>query len=326
MNVPDTKRIRDTRRRLNELFEPHGLLAIRMSALFEAGRKELTSAVATVKNEVAEKVSSQWAETQERLERMGTILADLVHLRLEALARDFEHKARHRELVSFPLAAFMEPPNPIECGTQYSGEPVYFVNGIWTDQEKATSAANELSQHLQRPVSLIYNPSVVNPPEFRTGTPGINSDLLEAAYDTIWPLLSCTLPPKQLTALGRGSVQANSTTRRITSLLYHANKRLSIVSHSQGCIIVRNACFALFLLGRGQWISEQLAWVATGLPLEPNEVWPQPTRYTSLVDDNDPVGRILRFNDLGNIQTSLILFHHGFVDHYIKAIEPEMLW
>ncbi len=250
----------------------------------------------------------------------------MIHLRLEALAKGFEPKNRHRELASFPLISFMEPPKLIECCTRFSGEPVYFVNGIWTGEKKARAAATALGRHLQRRISLIYNPSIVNRLEFSGGTPAIRTDLLGAAYDTIWPLLTCTVPPKQLAALGQGSVQANVTAREITHLLFHANRHVSIVSHSQGCIIVRNACFALFLLGKEKWVREQVAWVATGLPLDVNEVWPLPNRYTSLVDENDPVAKIWRFNDLNNIGTALIRFHHSFVGHYIKRIDPAVLW
>ncbi len=327
MHSPNTKIPKDIRHSLTELFDPRGLLGAKMTELFGAARREVNAAFLTVKSGVTDRISREWTETQQRLERMGYILDHMIHLRLEALAKDFEPKNPHKQLASFPLISFMEPPKFIECCKRFSGEPVYFVNGIWTSEKKARAAATELGRHLRRRICVVYNPSIVNRLESRTsGAPAIRTDILGAAYDTVWPLLTCTVPPRQLAALGQGSVQANVAARQITHLLFHANKPVSIVSHSQGCIIVRNACFALFLLGKEKWVQEQLAWVATGLPLDINEVWPRPNRYTSLVDENDPVAKIWRFNDLSNIGTALIRFHHSFVGHYIQRIDPDDLW
>ena len=225
------------------------------------------------------------------------------------------------------MSAFMQPPHPITTGKRYSGEPVYYVNGMWRDKIKATAAAEALAKHLKRPVFLIYNASGIRSPISRLGTGLVRkTGIFELVYTTAWPLFACTMPPDILLGMGRGKIQRNSATRKLTYLLYNAKKPVSVVSHSEGCIIVRNACFALFLLNREKWIRDNLAWVTTGIPLHDNVVWPKPTKYTSLIDKDDPVPKMIGFEDWDRIELSIVRFQHGFVQHYLPKITSEMIW
>ena len=174
----------------------------------------------------------------------------------------------HEALRALPLSEYMEPPVIEKIGVSFSGEPVYYVNGIWTRRDTAVEAAEFLSEQLQRPVNLVYNPSELNPPEYSTGTPGVFGDVAEAALDVIWPLLICTMPQDQEPELSNGRLQHNPSTRQFTHVFFHAKKPMSVVSHSQGCIIVRNACFTLGLLGKQDWVRQHLAWVAGRNPAD----------------------------------------------------------
>jgi len=187
-------------------------------------------------------------------------------------------------------------------------------------------AAEALAVRLKRPVSLIYNQSELNPPDFSTGTPGVLGDVTEAAYDGMWPLLICTMLRNQPPKLSEGKAQLNPTTRQFIHLFYHAGKPVSVVSHSQGCIIVRNACFALYLLGMEGWVRRNLAWVATGSPLSDGEVWPRPEIYHSLKDKSDPVPRIIGLEGWDDVDISTVAFNHGFIQHYKDKVTPGMLY
>ncbi len=72
MHLPDTKLPRDIRQSLTELFDPRSLLGAKMTELFGMARQEVNAAFATVKNEVTDRISREWTETQQRLERMGS--------------------------------------------------------------------------------------------------------------------------------------------------------------------------------------------------------------------------------------------------------------
>ena len=59
---------------------------------------------------------------------------------------------------------------------------------------------------------------------------------MEVVYAGIWPLLACAMPPERLSAMGRGKIQTNVATRKLTSLFYNAKKPISVVSHSEGSV------------------------------------------------------------------------------------------
>jgi hypothetical protein len=177
-------------------------------------------------------------------------------------------------------------------------------------------------------VSLIHNPSAWRPPEFATGTPYVVSDIAEAAYDRVWPLQVIARHPSDITEIlaEQKPIQLNKTTRMITHLLCHSGKPISIVGHSQGCILVRNACFALFLMGMKDKVKETLAWVNTANPLNDNEMWPLPIKYTSLIHPGDPLPRLLGFEGWDNLDPRVLRFEHGFQGNYVDKIRPDMLW
>ena len=327
MRASDWKLIEDIRKKINGTFDNKDFLALKIAENFHGARKELTDRAEKLRAQMTVKFAREWNNTRLRLDKLSQVLEDCVNLRLNVLADSIRDSPRFEELNSFPLSAFMQPPRPIRTGRGYPGEPVYYVNGIWTDKIKATAAAEALAKHLRRPVFLIYNASGVRSLVSQRGIPVLRkTGLMEVVYAGIWPLLACAMPSERLSAMGRGKIQTNVATRKLTSLFYNAKKPISVVSHSEGCTMVRNACFALFLLNKEEWVRDNLAWVTTGIPLHDSVVWPKPTKYTSLIDKDDPVPKMIGFEDWDHIDLSIVRFQHGFVQHYLPKITNEMIW
>jgi hypothetical protein len=327
MRASDWKLIEDLREKIFGLIDPKDFLASKVAENFHGARKELTGRAEKLRSRMTVKLAREWNDTRVRLDKLSQALEDFVNLRLSVLADSIRDSPRLDELNSFPLSAFMQPPRPIRTGRGYSGEPVYYVNGIWTDKIKATAAAEALAKHLKRPVFLIYNASGVRSLVSQRGIPVLRkTGLMEVVYAGIWPLLACAMPSERLSAMGGGKIQANVATRKLTSLFYNAKKPISVVSHSEGCTMVRNACFALFLLNKEEWVRDNLAWITTGIPLHDSVVWPKPTKYTSLIDKDDPVPKMIGFEDWEHIDLSIVRFQHGFVQHYLPKITNEMIW
>jgi hypothetical protein len=184
----------------------------------------------------------------------------------------------------------------------FQGDLVYFVNGVDVTRESALAEAETLAARIQRPVGLIYN--VTN---------GIAVDFTEATYDRTWPFV--------VPVVGH-VVQANSTTRQVAHLIYHADKRISIVSHSQGCIIVRNALLMANTYTGGK-AKDRITWVATALPLRDEEICPKPARFRGLVNPDDTicqfVGLRLKPEKLDGDASAA----HDFVTAYVDEIRPE---
>jgi hypothetical protein len=49
-------------------------------------------------------------------------------------------------------------------------------------------------------------------------------------------------------------------------------------------------------------------------------------KYTSLIDKDDPVPKMIGFEDWEHIDLSIVRFQHGFVQHYLPKITDEMIW
>jgi len=199
--------------------------------------------------------------------------------------------------------ASMQPPKVTVVNPgNFQGDLVYFVNGVDVTRESALNEAKALAARIQRPVGLIYN--VTN---------GIALDLTEATYDRTWPLV--------VPVLGH-IVQANSTTRQVAHLIYHAKKRISIVSHSQGCIIVRNALLMANTYTGGK-AKDRITWVATALPLRDEEVCPKPDRFRGLVNPDDTVCQLVGLRLKPEKLDGDAAAAHDFVTAYVDEIRPE---
>ena len=191
-------------------------------------------------------------------------------------------------------ALFMQEPHiTVVNPGHYTGDPIYYINGVLTTRKVAEhyeAEALSYSKNLQRPVYLIFNRTIL---EGSTGTPGCVDDISEAVYDKLWPErivgldLQSLLPALMLP--NPPFIQLDPTTREVTWVLYHSQGPVSIVSQSQGCLQVRNAILAAALLGRESYIRQEVAWVATGNPLNDAEIWPIPAKYHYMINAMDPV-------------------------------------
>jgi hypothetical protein len=230
----------------------------------------------------------------------GAQLDRLLRPGLAAVARPtlpMEIPPRDRDAsMQAPIVTVVNPGN-------FQGDVVYFVNGIDVSRELAIKQAEALAARVQRPVGLIYN--VTN---------GLAADLTESTYDRTWPLVVPVL--KKL-------IQANSTTRQVAHLIYHAKKRIAIVSHSQGCIIVRNALLMANTYTQGK-AKDRLIWVATALPLRDEEICPKPARFRGVTNRDDTVCQLIGLRLAPDkIDWADACASHDFVTAYLDKIRPE---
>ncbi|WP_168218748.1 hypothetical protein [Limnoglobus roseus] len=234
------------------------------------------------------------------------------------------------------LALFMESPRIIRvttdpAGTVYSGDPVYYTNGMLTPRVIAEAEARVIVGRTRRPVNLILNPTFL---DGATGTPTVKDDISEAVYDRSWPVNFATMNPggflPMLSAPNPPFAQLNPSTRQLTHLIYHANGPITVVTHSQGCIQMRNALLAAGSLGKESKIRSSVAWVATGTPVNDNEVWPRPSKYRYLINANDPVASVIGIRGGSGTTdpktyTGASSFHEP-TTNYFPRITAEMLF
>lgn len=230
--------------------------------------------------------------------------------------------------------ALMTAPEP-EAIQQGSGAPVYYVNGIFTTHAMAREEARELAGRLPgRPVSLLYNEGT--PPSTNRQLAG--RDLEEAYRDRVWPVqLTRTLSGKSLGAglkaalSGDSPLQHNPTTRQLAKLMHdHATGSpeapFAVVGYSQGSMIARNALFTMAILGKQEFVEKRVAFVAPGMPINRQEVWPVPKKFTPLVDPADPVPAYFGLEGEGFRTQGAAVQHHTWFDKgYVSRIKPEML-
>lgn len=185
----------------------------------------------------------------------------------------------------------------------FAGDLVYFVNGIDVNRELALDQAEALAARVKRPVGLIYNV-----------THGLAADLTESTYDRTWPLVTPVL---------HRLIQADSTTRQVAHLIFHATKRIAIVSHSQGCIIVRNALLMANTYTGGK-AKDRVIWVATALPLRDEEICPKPARFRGITNRDDTVCQLIGLRlEPDKIDWANACAPHDFVKGYLDEIQPE---
>lgn len=233
------------------------------------------------------------------------------------------------------LGLFMESPRPIKVtvdsqGNRLTGDPVYYVNGMLTSRSTVLDEARFLAGRLRRPVWVILNPSFTDGRS--TGTPTCADDVSEAIYDREWPINFATMNPAGiLPALKTPNppfAQLNTTTRQVTHLFYHSKGNVDIVSHSQGCIQVRNALLAAGSLGKEGNIRNRVAWVATGTPVNDNEVWPRPAKYRYLINATDAVPAIIGMRG-GPKTADAVLFknpRHEPTENYFPRIGNDLFF
>lgn len=185
-----------------------------------------------------------------------------------ALAVPIEEKDREK---------YMEKPELVTVNPgKYAGERVYFVNGMATSRERAEREAGVLSDQLKRPVALVYNPTAIVGTSNIARDAGVALDVVEAVRERAWPLMKEGLVPDE-------------PTRQMAWVLMHSEGRVEVVSHSQGCLIVRNALVLATRMGGD--VAGRMEWVATGLPLRDEEIMPRPAGMQVIAHAADPVSQ-----------------------------------
>jgi hypothetical protein len=253
-----------------------------------------------------------------RARRAGSVggiveeIVDVIAGRTRRVLDDETMQARRpfvSRVVRGPLRALamsrLEPGDVDWFGAEHPGPVVFYVNGMNTPHEDAEEEARRLSQRLRRKVGLIYNPCC-----------GLLRDAVWFAYDRAWPFL--LHPLANLT-------QVNETTRKLTWLLYTRPGKISIVSHSLGVLNVRNALIAAGAF-RGRSLRDRLAWVATGVPLRDEEIFPRPARFTALVNADDVVARFVGCRLNPERFTWPNHESHDFLQGYLRQIDSRDVW
>lgn len=229
------------------------------------------------------------------------------------------------------LDGLMEAPAP-EVVHNAPGPAVYYINGMFTSRKLAREEARHVARRFggRRRVELLYNAGT----DPRVDAERAANDVDEAYRDRVWPLyLYGLLTGGSLRSLaqnmlfGQSALQHNPTTRQVARLLHdHPQSCISIIGYSQGALIVRNALYTLAVLGKEDFVTKHVAFVAPGLPINDNEVWPVPRKFTPLERPNDPVPAVLGLRSRDVSWRELGLAHHQFFeDGYVKQITDAML-
>jgi hypothetical protein len=172
----------------------------------------------------------------------------------------------------------------------------------------ATDQAEALSVRLARRTALIHNP-----------TEGAAKDFGESTMDRTWH------PPLP---------QTNKTTREITYYLREQCRKdneVSIVSHSQGCLLVRNALLTLRFVSGGEiWLQTKVRWVACAVPFRDEEFPAVINKFTILNNSQDPINVVARFEKTNSVgfdsKSGINIARHDFVKCYTYQIREDMLW
>lgn len=229
------------------------------------------------------------------------------------------------------LSQLLEKPEFIVCGEDRPGPEVWYVNGMLTEKARAVKVGEWISFQLNRRVHVLHNPTIVESP-FQTGlvAEGFgNDDLSECVYDRIWPAVVVNKlreSEKLLVnaiALEGEKLQGNPTTRQLAWVMYHSDAPVSVVSHSQGCLITRNALFTMSLLSAEQKARKNVAWVAAGLPLNDAEIWPKPNKLSILQYHDDPVAKLCGLRG-GGIELNAA--DHDFMEEYLDQLTDDQIW
>ena len=250
---------------------------------------------------------------------LGEKVRSSVTIELQNTIDAIKHSSLYNLLVDVGLSRFMEKPEIFWVGEEFGGDPVYYVNGILTTKSDIVATATLIAIHLDRKVGIIFNPSCIDMSfGFNTGTPGCSSDFEEAVYDRCWPAI-CAVELKNLDPPS----QRNRTTRQLAWLLYHnIGNKISFITHSQGCIQMRNAMFTVGMFGKETDVRRNLAWVELGTPLNNNELWPKPRKFVRLRNKDDIVDELIGLNGVSPDKLPCVPQHYA--SYYVDLVSNEL--
>jgi hypothetical protein len=289
----------------------------------------ISSTAADVARRLAEEAEDLAEEAADAAELIVRQVRAVPAIASEAVADAVRNSPLYQWMVARVAELFMDRPDIIDLESHRPGPPVYYVNGMLTSREYAKEEGTALASRLDRRVKLIHNRSMV---DGWTGTWTIGDDPSEAVYDRTWLYtlgqgltLVDFVPPANVSS-GVPFTQLNTTTRGVTHLLYHASEPISIVSHSQGCIQVKNAVVTAGLFRGARWTNQKLAWVASGLPISDVEIWPWPRKFKGLVNPGDFVAQWIGLQGGPGIFECFKNPHHNFMTEYLPKIEEHPEW
>jgi len=182
---------------------------------------------------------------------------------------------------------------------QTSSEMVLFINGMATTREEALAEASALAEHLGRPVGLLYN--------LHTTELSDAAQALRDRTDMIWTLFAPS---------------GDRTVRQLIYFLVNAPGNISLVSHSQGSLIVNAALRQA--IRRNPSVEARIRWVGLGSPFVQVEVPYALNKKTFIHHSGDPVTEALGGNALQD-QSQHWKSGHAF-QTYLPQVELADLW
>lgn len=192
-------------------------------------------------------------------------------------------------------ARFVEEGKTITVGESYSGPPLVYVNGMSTDIFRAEVEAEDLAELYKRPVILFYHQGE-----------DAEIDFAHFTLNRFKPFTTALAGYAEIDIpVGKNSLQArivrndhlvnvaqayDSETKRLVKYLIDTKEPVSIISHSTGAAVVRNA---LLISNVFHYRRHRTSWVATGMPLKAEEIYPEPVLYHAITNEADKIARDL---------------------------------
>lgn len=201
----------------------------------------------------------------------------------------------------FSFESGMEKPeiSVITPDHQTSSEMILFINGMATTREEALAEASALAEHLGRPVGLLYN--------LHTTKLSDAAQALRDRTDMFWTLFAPS---------------GDRTVRQLIYFLANTPGNISLVSHSQGSLIVNAALRQA--IRRNPSIEARIRWVGLGSPFVQAEVPYALNKKTFIHHSGDPVTEVLGGNALED-QSQQWKSGHAF-QTYLPQVELADLW
>lgn len=214
------------------------------------------------------------------------------------------------------LPFFEDTGHLYHAGSDKPGDKVVFINGINTTEKEARAHADNLSESMGRPVVLIYNATAVP----RRGNDikkiiGFLKDVKDAAHKKLDPTSGFyTHASKQLAAC--------------LAFNMYKDRKVTLVTHSDGNTVANNAFACLKYLGAGSLSDVVDTWLSAGSPVNKYNV--SLRNHIRIDHPEDPVvqfatGRILRDAlKVIFLQNKLDMSKHDFSKTYIRMIRERL--
>lgn len=265
---------------------------------FEDIIDEIGDSIAENAKDIGGDISDAWKDTD-----VGKALIDIQKQTIEPEKAQFRRSKLEERLLP-PTIEWSNPEDDPE-----GVFPVYFVNGILNTSFDARESNKLLSRWLRQPTGLIYNISNTKDYHVIDGTSEVIRDRLN--------IPDITDPDATISGV----------TRQVAHVLYFSETPLTIVAHSHGALITRNALHIVHQLGRGPWLEQNVRLVFCGAPVSTESV-PKVNKLEFITNEGDIVAQWIGLRGgPGAVVAPLATLGgaHSF-SSYVDKVRTEMTW